>query len=220
MRITKQHLLMASAVIFFGIAALRTAAADENLRPPAVPLVVSNPYLSIWSEADRLNGDVTRHWTGRPHSLNSLIRIDGRAFRLMGIRPGDAPAFPQVGLHVTPTRTIYDFDDTHVHVTLTFLTPSLPDDLDALARPVTYLTWRIRSTDEAEHKVSLLVSASGELAVHSTDQKVTWSGQAMGSWVRRKRSVSVFQARSADADPLRRRHADRLGLCLPRRSHR
>jgi len=158
----------------------RAASAEENLRPPAVPLVASNPYLSIWSEVDRLTDDVTRHWTGRPHSLSSLIRIDGRAYRLMGIRPAGVPALPQVGLRVTPTRSIYDFDNSHVHVTLTFLTPSLPDDLDVLARPVTYLSWQVRSVDGAEHRVALLGSASGELAVHSPDQQVEWAGQVMG----------------------------------------
>ena len=58
-----------------------------DFRPPAVPLVTSDPYLSIWSEADHLNDANTRHWTQRENSLVSLIRIDGATFRLMGQRP-------------------------------------------------------------------------------------------------------------------------------------
>lgn len=152
-------------------------AADAPFRPPAVPLVTSDPYLSIWSEADKLTDDVTRHWTHRPHSLVSLIRVDGAASRLMGNDPTNLPSLPQVSLVVTPTRTIYEFEDSKVHVTLAFLTPLLPEDLDVFARPVTYLTWTVRSVDGNTHQVSLYDSTSSELAVNKTDEKVKWGRQ-------------------------------------------
>jgi len=159
---------------------LSAARAASEFRPPAVPLVASNPFLSIWSESDTLNGDVTRHWTHHEHSLVSLIRVDGKTYRLMGIDPADAPEFTQTGLKVTPTRSIYDFEDMGVHVTLTFMTPALPHDLNILTRPVTYLTWNVKSVDGVAHKVSLYDSTSSELAVNMPDQKVEWSRQAMG----------------------------------------
>ena len=96
----------------------------------------------------------------------------------MGTEPKNVPAMKQVGVRVLPTRSIYDFDDGHVHVTLTFLTPALPDNLDVLARPLTYLTWDVRSVDGVAHAVSIYDSTSALLAVNSPDQKVTWARTA------------------------------------------
>src|SRR5579883_1710693 len=115
------------------------------VRPPSVPLVANNPYFSIWSPADKLTDTDTTHWTGKPHRLTSLVRIDGKPFRLMGTEPADVPALPQVALQVVPTRTIYHFENEAVHLTLTFMTADLPDDLDTLSRPVTYVTWEAQS---------------------------------------------------------------------------
>jgi hypothetical protein len=148
------------------------AAAGKDFRPPAVPLITSDPYLSIWSEVDHLTDDVTRHWTHHPHPLISLIRVDGVASRLMGNEPANVPALPQVGLEVTPTRSIYEFEDSKVHVTLTFMTPALPHDLEALSRPLTYLTWTVRSVDGSPHAVSIYDSVSGLLAVNEPDETV------------------------------------------------
>ena len=50
----------------------------ETLRPPAVPLVTFDPYLSVWSAADKLTDANTRHWTRREQALVSLMRVDGR----------------------------------------------------------------------------------------------------------------------------------------------
>jgi hypothetical protein len=174
-----------SALILFFLCCARLSGAEPTasagpLRPPAVPLVTADPYLSIWSEADRLTDDVTRHWTHREHPLASLIRIDGKAYRLMGNDPKAVPPLPQVGLQVLPTRSIYDFDDGHVHVTLTFMTPALTDNLDVLARPLTYLTWTVRSTDGASHDVAIYDSTSSLLAVNSPEQKVEWSRETFG----------------------------------------
>lgn len=153
----------------------------ETLRPPAVPLVTFDPYLSIWSEADKLTDDNTRHWTHHEQSLASLIRIDGKTYRLMGADPKDVPALNQASLQVLPTRSIYEFEGAGVHVTLTFMTAALPHDLDVFSRPLSYLTWDIRAVDGAKHDVSLYDSTSSELVVNHRDESVEWSRVEAGA---------------------------------------
>ena len=176
--------LMALALGGF-VAACTVAAADavygqSAFRPPAVPLVACDPYFSIWSPADHLYDAGTVHWTGAPHTLVSLIRVDGDTYRLMGTVPSGLPPMPQVSLKVLPTRSIYDFRSGKVAVTLTFMNAALPSDLDALSRPVTYLTWKVRSLDGSAHDVSILMAASGELAVHTPDEEVEWAVEHAG----------------------------------------
>src|SRR5207237_7074307 len=90
------------------------------------------------------------------------------------------PPLPQNGLQVTPTRSIYEFDDSHVHVTLTFMTAALPTDLEVLSRPVSYITWQVRSRDGAPHAVSLYDSISGLLTVNRPQQQITWARSPAG----------------------------------------
>src|SRR5262249_49669306 len=127
----KKSLSIVSSVLL----AASVSIGAEAFRPPSVPLVTFNPFLSIWSPADQLTDKDTVHWTHHEHPLASLIRVDGHASRLMGTQPTDVTPMPQVNLTVTPTRSIYEFEDSQVHVTLTFMTPALPTDLDAFGLP-------------------------------------------------------------------------------------
>ena len=70
----RSALALTCALGVFTLSSL-AAAGDRPFRPPAVPLVTSDPYLSIWSEADHLYDDTPRHWTHREHSLVSLLRV-------------------------------------------------------------------------------------------------------------------------------------------------
>lgn len=150
-------------------------------RPPAVPLLTSDPYLSVWSEADRATDDVTRHWTRHPNPLTSMVRIDGVTYRLLGHSPDDIPAFPQTNLKVWPTKTTYEFSNGKVSVVMSFLAPSLPHDLEVFARPVNYVTWSVASIDGKKHDVQIYESSSGLLTVNRAENKVEWKREKMGS---------------------------------------
>ena len=109
------------------------------------------------------------------------MRIDGKTFRLMGAEPASLPAMPQTGLVVLPTRTIYTFAGPGVQVTLTFMTAALPEDLEILSRPVTYLTWDAQSTDTQKHAVSVYFDAGSEIAVNKPNQPVAFQNADVSS---------------------------------------
>ena len=153
---------------------ITTVAAAQTVRPPAVPLVAHDPYFSVWSMADRLNADGTKHWTGKPNTLVMLARIDGKVYRIMGRDPRDrgSAALEQTGLQVLPTRTLYDFSGGSVKLTLTFFTPALPGDLDVLSRPLTYIEWSVSSADASRHSVQIYFEADADLVVNAPEQPV------------------------------------------------
>jgi hypothetical protein len=174
MHVVSSQLLVLGCLLF-SAEGLSAAEGTAAMRPPAVPLVVCDPYFSVWSPSDRLTDSMTMHWTGKPQALSSMIRVDGQTWRLMGLRRDlrvDVPNAVQKGMQVLPTCTEYLFEAGGVEIVMTFRTPMLPDDLDVLSWPVTYLNWDVRSGDGKPHEVSLYFDASAELAVNKPDQKV------------------------------------------------
>src|ERR1700689_4528020 len=142
-------------------------------RPPAVPLIAHDPYFSVWSMSDKLTDSVPSHWTGKPNSLSAAVRVDGRLYRVMGREQRQAtPVLDQTRLDVLPTRTIFEFSGAGVKVGLTFFTPALPDDLEVLSRPLTYLEWSIVSADGKEHEAAVYFDAGPDLVVNVSDQAV------------------------------------------------
>ncbi len=137
-----------------------------------MPLIAHNPYFSVWSMADRLTDQNTKHWTGREQPIYGLARIDGKTWRFMGADPRELPAMEQTSLEVTPTHTVYQFQAGQVSLNVSFFTPAFPKDLDLLSRPVTYLT--VSATAEGDHELTVLIDVDPVIAVNSSDEPVTW----------------------------------------------
>jgi len=150
-----------------------------QFRPPSVPLITHDPYFSIWSPSDRLTDMETVHWTGTRNPIHSLIMVDGKPYRLMGNSPSFVEPMKQLSLKVLPTNTIYEFGCESVRLSMTFTSPLLVKDIDVLSRPVTYITWKIVSTDNKTHDIQLYFDCGSELAVNKTEQEVKWEQPAI-----------------------------------------
>jgi hypothetical protein len=72
-----------SAAVFGCLYALTTAVYAQD-KMPAYPLITHNTYFSIWSNTDKLNESVTKHWTGKDQSLLGIVKVDKEYYRFMG----------------------------------------------------------------------------------------------------------------------------------------
>jgi hypothetical protein len=67
--------IVAVALPLFAIAQtdVFTPVKTTSLRAPSVPLITSDPYFQLWSNADQLNAVTTSHWTGDNKSLTGYV---------------------------------------------------------------------------------------------------------------------------------------------------
>ena len=152
----------------------------DGFRPPAVPLVVFDPFMSIWSMSDNLYDEFPTLWCGPIKALTGAIRVDGKAFRFMG--PGSSgggiPAddvISQTSVKVAPTQTFYTFDNDQITLVVRFSTPTIPTDLDMLSKPITYISFQVTAKDGQAHQIEIYYDQTAEIAVNSADEEVGWS---------------------------------------------
>ena len=151
----------------------------QQRRYPAVPLVVHDPFFSVWSFSDRLTESWSCHWGGADSRLSGILRIDGRSLRFSGLDGGEA--MEQTGCEVLPTRTIYTFSAGGVELKFTFLSPLLPDDPELLSRPRCYLVPEVRAIDGGEHDVQFYLDCGADWTVNGAARQVAGGrGEAVG----------------------------------------
>jgi len=150
----------------------------NSLRAPAVPLILNNPDLSLWSFADRITDDTIRHWSGMRNNVLGLVEVDDKLYRFMGVAYSDN-LFPetrfeplkQISCDITPMQTVYVLECEKIKLKLTFTSPLLTDDLDVLSRPVSYIDYEIASNDEDDHAVKIAFMMNVEMGGDSAGGK-------------------------------------------------
>ena len=150
-----------------------TPVCETNLRVPAVPLLLSDPYFSVWSAYDELNDGPTTHWSGSEKPLSGLLRVDGTVYRFMGAGGGVASEVAvQTSVDVLPTQTYYTFQCGKVKLELVFTAPLLMDNLDMLSTPINYISYRVSATDKKQHDVQIYFDMNSLMASESIHQPV------------------------------------------------
>ncbi len=169
--------------IIFCLFFLPQLAIAQLQRMPAYPLITHSTYFSVWSFGDELAATRTSHWTGKPQDLLGYVQVDGTLYRFLGKKANDtandtaagadtAQMANQQWVSVNATQTKYQFDCGGVDLSLTFTSPLLLQDLALLARPVSYVSFRLRSNDGAAHIAQLFFSVAGDLAVNTPGQEL------------------------------------------------
>ena len=139
----KKKIIFGAAMLFMTIAAKAQNAGlflpyqTTDLRVPSVPLIVNDPYFSIWSPYDQLNEGITRHWTNDEKPLGGWLRVDGKTYCFMGadrdVFKTIAPMADEGGWQARYTREVQqdgwqkpDFNDAAWHEgTAAFGSPDL-----------------------------------------------------------------------------------------------
>ena len=187
-----KKILLGIATLLFSASLLGAPTDYQNdLRAPAYPLVTVDPYFSVWSFTDEAYGDMTRHWTGRKQPMLAAVRVDGVVYRLLGNellspdpmhgrKPRKQPqaafyneqgpvvfeaAAKQTNVNVLPTSTTYTFECGPVKVDMSFVAPLLLDDIELLARPVNYVSFKAAPLDKKKHDVQVYFEVSPRIAV-------------------------------------------------------
>jgi hypothetical protein len=166
--------------VLWGQAQAAAASSFSPLRPPAVPLAVRSPYLTTWLPGDSLPGTWPTFWTGAVTAITGIARVDGTPFVFMGAPGGGWTVATQTNLATTATRSTYTIDAGPVTLTVTFLSPVDPANLQRQSVPLSYLTVTVASRDGASHRVSVYLDISGEWAHGDRAQLLSWRQQTVG----------------------------------------
>ncbi len=126
-------------------------------RAASIPLAVHDPYFSVWSNHDHLNGQDPVHWSGIRQQMRGCVTADGIRYAFMG-DPASAETIPQKTVSVTPTKTTYRFENEKLSLEVSFVSPLLLQNPTLVSRPCTYIDITVEKKDAAEVWADIWVS--------------------------------------------------------------
>lgn len=101
----------------------------------------------------------------------------------------------------TATQTKYAFTCGPVDVDLSFISPLLITDIDQLAKPVSYISFKVRSNDGKTHDAQVYLGTSTDLVVNVRAQEVKASNYTSGH-------LNILKAGTVEQPVLKKRGDD------------
>lgn len=136
-------------------------------RVPSIPLIVNDPYFSVWVPADLVNEAGTVHWSGAKKKVSGIVHIDGVAYNWLG--HSSKPAMKVTEQRILPTETMFVCEAAGIRLSVRFWAPALPDHPDLFSVPATIVDYFAEVTDEKKHRIQLTLSITSQLCCDGTD---------------------------------------------------
>ncbi|KAM6494692.1 protein of unknown function (DUF1793) domain containing protein [Amanita muscaria] len=158
--------------------------------PPAIPLAVRTPYLSVWlpqGAGAALNDAWPTFWTGQILGWAGFVKVDGVPYSFLG-SPNVPVAFnkaTQKSFQFTASQSIFVLTAGPVDLTVTFLSPVEPNDLVQQSIPFSYMAVSVSPTDGSSHHVQIYSDISAEWVSGDNSLAANWS-TSVGSIVTHK----------------------------------
>jgi len=111
------------------------------------------------------------------------------------------PPATQTNVSIEATTTKYTFSCGHVELQVAFTSPLLLNDIKLTARPISYISYTVKSTDAKPHSVDIFFGVSSNLAVNTPNQSVS-------AWKRSKNNLSILKTGTVEQPVLKKRGDD------------
>ncbi|PNS18729.1 hypothetical protein CAC42_5268 [Sphaceloma murrayae] len=203
-----------SAVVL-ATASLVTVCAASTLKPPVLPLIVRNPYLSTWL-ADAREAP-WNHWpmfyTGQSVGFGIMVNVPetGTVYPLLGrlqdslSRPGkdyniSFPTYVGSKYDASVTNLTYQIpgseSDELAEITLSFLSPITPTSTLRQSIPAAYVTAHISATFD----IDLYIDLNGQWVSGDRGSRIDWTleripldnGEYLKTWAWKREEEQIL----------------------------
>lgn len=107
----------------------------------------------------------------------------------------------QTSVTLNATQTVYNFKCGKADLQLTFTSPLLMNDLSILSRPVSYISYKVKSNDGKAHNVKVYFGASTDVARNTPQQAITTQQYATNT-------LSILKAGTVEQPVLQKKGDD------------